>query len=336
MPIYDAIKNFNEQFAYEPIVENGAKFGRFEKFVIAGMGGSGHAADLIKALDPALRITVHRDYGLPAISEKELEQSLIIASSYSGNTEETLTAYGEARRRKAKIMVITSGGKLGDWAVKDKTPCIKIPGGFSPRAALGYSFFPVLKVFARLGLIKDRDAQVKETVNLLARMRDRSLNPDIPAGRNPAKKIALKLKGRYAIIYGAQDLLDSAVTRWRCQLAENAKALASSHLLPEMNHNEIVGWEFPKEALKKDVAIFLRDKGEHPRVKRRIEITRDIIRKEAKEVIDIRSEGGSLLARLFSLIYFADYVSLYLAALNRVDPTPVERITYLKNKLSKG
>ena len=213
-----------------------SRLGRgWEQIVFTGLGGSALGGDLIRNyISGELRIPVivNRNYTLPAFVS---QRTLLIASSYSGNTEETLSAYRVARKSNAKIIVITTGGELLESARKDKVPFINIPGGFSPRAALGYCFFPILGVLTRLGLIRDKSREVKETVRVLTRMREKSLKPGIPLSKNPAKKLALKLKGHYAIIYGSQDLLDSVVTRWRCQLAENSKALASSHFLPEMN-----------------------------------------------------------------------------------------------------
>lgn len=162
--------------------------------------------------------------------------------------------------------------------------------------------------------------------------RDHILSPQIKASKNYAKRLALELKDKYVIVYAANRCIDSVVTRWRGQLAENSKALSSSHVLPEMNHNEIVGWVFPKKLLKDFVVVILRDKGEHPRVARRIEITKTIIKKKSN-MFEVRSKGNGLLSRIFYLIYFGDFVSFYLALLNGVDPTPVDTVTYLKRQL---
>ena len=144
-----------------------------------------------------------------------------------------------------------------------------------------------------------------------------------------------KQKKRDPIIYGANDHVDVVVTRWRGQLAENSKHLASSHVFPEMNHNEIVGWDFPAELMEKFTVLFLRDKGDHKRVAMRMDITKDILSKKGIDIIDVHSKGKGLLSRIMSLIYTGDMISFYLAILNGVDPTPVDRVTYLKKKLAK-
>jgi glucose/mannose-6-phosphate isomerase len=153
--------------------------------------------------------------------------------------------------------------------------------------------------------------------------------------KNPAKRIAAQIHDKYVIIYGAQDHIDCVITRWRGQIAENAKTLASTHVFPEMNHNEIVGWENPKKMLKDFVVIVLRDKADHPRISKRMDITKIIIKKKAGRILEVESSGSSLLARIFSLIYTGDFVSYYLAILNKRDPTPVESVMYLKTELGK-
>jgi glucose/mannose-6-phosphate isomerase len=151
---------------------------------------------------------------------------------------------------------------------------------------------------------------------------------------NIAKTIAIKLYDKYPVIYGAQDRIDAVVTRWRGQIAENAKTLASSHFFPEMNHNEIVGWDHPSAVLKECAVIILRDRGDHPRVARRMDITEKLIGSRCASITEVHSSGKGLLARIFSLVYTGDFVSFYLAMLNKCDPTPVERIKYLKEQLS--
>lgn len=307
---------------------------RFNKIVFTGVGGSAIGADLIRSYaagECRLPIVVNRDYTLPNFVDKD---TLLVVSSYSGNTEETISAYKDGCKRKAGIIIITSDGELKKDGGK-RFPCITIPEGYPPRCALGYSSIPLIVLFSKLGILKDKDEDIKETATLLTDLRDRILAPEAKEDKNTAKRIARSLFDKYVIIYGANQHMDCAVTRWRGQLAENSKTLSSSHLFPEMNHNEIVGWANPKRLMKDLAVLFLRDKTDHPRVKIRMEITKTIIEKEGAKVIEVNSRGESLLARIFSLIYIGDFVSFYLAIQNGVDPTPVDNVTYLKKELAK-
>ncbi len=306
----------------------------YENITFTGLGGSAIGADLVRSYvagEARLPLFVNRNYTLPHFVGNK---SLVVAASYSGNTEETLSAYRDARAKKARIIAVTSGGELAKQAKADGAGLITIPQGFPPRCALGYSFFPLLVLLSRIGVISDKSGEIDEAIDLMEKMRIVALGHEIPERRNKAKKIARFLRGKYPIIYGGQDHIDSVVTRWRGQIAENSKALASSHVFPEMNHNEIVGWENPKALLKYFVILMLRDKGDHPRIAKRMDITRDIIMRQGVKVLEVNSEGKGLLARIFSLIYIGDFASFYLAILNKVDPTPVERVTFLKKELA--
>lgn len=312
------------------------KYKGIKKIVFSGMGGSAIGADLIRSFylyELALPVFVIRNYRLPAFVDR---QSLFFACSYSGNTEETISSFKEALKRGAKVLVFSSDGRLVEMAKTENLPFILIPRGYPPRAALGYAFFTPLRIIQDLGFIPEQEKKVKETVVILERLRDRYLSVKVCSRDNLAKKLALALEDKFPVIYGCVDYLDSVVARWRAQLAENSKTLASSHLLPELNHNEIVGWRFPEELLKKFEVIILRDKSESKRMRQRIEITKRLIRQRRVKVRDITSWGDSLVARMFSLIYIGDYLSFYLAILNHVDPTAVRPIDYLKRELSQS
>ena len=303
--------------------------------VFTGMGGSAIAGDLVKgALSNELKapFIVNRDYYLPGFVSSRI---LLFVSSYSGDTEETLSAYKAAKRKKARIVVITSGGALGKMASKDGYPLIKIPAGIPPRAALGYLFVPALTVLSKMGLIKDKEKDINEAVNVLTGLRRDFLGPDVPLKKNIAKKTALALVGRIGAIYGWSGSSDCAVTRLRSQINENSKALAISHLLPEMDHNEIVGYVHPKRIINDVVVVFLRDEDDPPRITDRVEITSSIIKNRVHKIIEIKSGGEGPLARICSLIYIGDFISFYLAILNGEDPSPVDEITFLKKELSK-
>lgn len=312
------------------------EFGLVSNIVFSGLGGSAIGGDVVKCVladEITLPFVVNRDYVIPSFVGPK---TLFIASSYSGNTEETISAYNEAKKHRARIVAITTGGELGRLAKKDGRPLIEISERqMPPRCALGYSFVPVLAMLSKIKLIKDKGKDVAEAVKIISGLRDNLVGVGAPLRDNPAKKIALELFGRFCAIYGWSKNLDCAVTRWRNQFNENSKAFAASHFLPEMNHNEIMGFSHPKDLLKETVIIFLRDKADHHRVNDRIEITKRILRKRVHKVIEVNSRGNGLLARLCSLIYIGDFVSFYLAILNGEDPTPVDEITYLKKELAK-
>lgn len=307
----------------------------YENILFTGMGGSAIGADILRSyvLDEVkIPVLVNRNYTLPGFVGK---RTLVIASSYSGNTEETLSAYADARKKRASLIAITSGGLLRDRARTDGFPVIVVPGGLAPRAALGYSFFTALTLIEKLGVIGDKSNETAETISLLRRLKDDDLGGHVAGRKNVAKALAVKLKGSLAVIYGGQDHMDSVATRWRAQIEENSKALAASHTFPEMNHNEVVGWENPEKVLKAITVIILRDRDDHRRNSIRMDITGNMLKKASRGVYEIESRGRGLLARIFSLIYTGDFVSYYLAILNKVDPTPVERIARLKKELEK-
>jgi glucose/mannose-6-phosphate isomerase len=301
--------------------------------VLTGMGGSAIGGDLLRSyLSDTLTVplSVNRQYLLPAFVD---HSTLVIVSSYSGNTEETLSAYRDAAKKRARILCITSGGEVARRAIRRGDPLIRIPGGYAPRAALGYSFFPLLLGLTRLGFVSSRSNNINETMRLLESRSAVFSDPSHPDNRPLA--VAERLHGSLPIIYAGGDRLDALVVRWRGQINENAKQLAYGNVFPEMNHNELVGWQELPDLLRKAAVVFLRDKGVHPRNQRREELTLQLVGERAKNTVEVWSEGRSLLARLFSLVYFGDWVSFYLAILNGVDPEPVRVIDLLKSELGK-
>ena len=333
----DLLVNFPEQIKDAVRIGSAAavpwKAGRFTDVTVTGLGGSAIGGDLLRSYlagELDIPFTVNRHYFLPEFVGRS---SLVIVSSYSGNTEETVSAHGDAAKRGASVLCITSNGETQRLAKKFRQPVIIIPKGYPPRAALGYSFFTVLAAMVRMKLIAPRKKDIDETVRLLARKAKTysSLDP----ARNPALSIAQQLFGKLPIIYSSADRFDVVNLRWRGQLAENAKVLAFGHVLPEMNHNELVGWKVLRRHMKEMVVIFLHDKGDHKRVQLRMGIMKNIVGEYAARIVDASSEGSSLLARTFSLIYLGDWVSYYLAMLNGIDPTPVKVIDYLKWELGK-
>lgn len=308
---------------------------KYRNIICTGMGGSAIGADIARsytANEARTPIFVNRNYTLPAFAGKD---SLVIASSYSGNTEETISAFKDAAAKGAHIITITSGGALRDLAVRGSVPAVIVPPGLQPRAAIGYSFFTLITVLSRIGVISDKTKDIEEAIRGLEELKRTSLGLTVRGPGNLAKGIARNIYSKIPVIYSAADHLDAVTTRWRSQLAENAKTIASTNLFPEMTHNEIVGWECPEKALKNLAVIMLRDRGDNPRVAKRIEIVKKIVVGLGVKVIEVNSRGKGLLARIFSLIYIGDYVSFYLAILNKRDPTPVDRIAYLKKEMAR-
>lgn len=302
--------------------------------LVVGLGGSAISGDLLRNyLGDELRIPliVNRNYTLPGFVD---DSTLVIISSYSGNTEETLSTYNFAKKKHANIFCLTSGGKLLELAKQDGYLSITIPIGLPPRTAIGYAFFPALIALHRFGFISDKQVEIQEVITGLQRLREQYTNK-VAIEQNLAKQIACRLHGKFGVIYGAADKLESVVYRWRTQINENSKCLANTQVLPELDHNEIVGWEVLKEFMQKMHVIFIRDKDDHPQVQKRIEITRELIHDYADGITEVWTIGNSLLARLWSVIYLGDFVSYYLAILNEIDPTPVKKIDYLKGKLAQ-
>jgi glucose/mannose-6-phosphate isomerase len=304
-----------------------------DAIVLTGLGGSAIGGDVLRSYlagDLRVPFVVNRHYELPAFVGP---RTLVVVASYSGGTEETIAAHQDAIRRKAKVLCISSNGETARIAAQRRQPLITIPKGFPPRTALGYSFFPTLVALTNMGFIRSKDKEIRETVRLLRRLA--GVYGSLANKNNLALETAKKLYNKLPVIYSSADRFDVVNTRWRGQLAENSKVLAFGHVLPEMNHNELVGWKALKRQMEEMAVVFLRDAGDHERVKIRMDITKSIVGEYASKVIELESEGSSLLARMFSLIYLGDWVSYYLALMNGIDPTPVRVIDYLKRELSK-
>jgi len=306
------------------------------KLVFSGLGGSAIGADFIRSYlsyEISVPILVNRHYRLPNFVD---DKTLLVVSSYSGNTEETLSAFAEGVKRKAKILVISSGGELAQLARTHQIPLVQIPTSYPPRAALGYLVIVLLIALSKIGFPRAyRAEEVREAVELIRSLRDTQYGVGQGVGQNLAKQFAMSCVNRYVIIYSGSDYFDVVALRWRGQIEENAKSIASHHILPEMNHNELVGWKFPQKLLRECVVFLLRDEADHDRVRKRMDLTRKIVEPLAAGFFEVRSQGKGLLARMLSLVYLGDWVSFYLAVLNRIDPTPVEVIQYLKSELAK-
>jgi glucose/mannose-6-phosphate isomerase len=303
--------------------------------LVTGLGGSAIGGDLARSIagnQMTVPMIINRDYDLPAFVNAG---TTIIACSYSGNTEETLSAYEQGRKAGSSIICITSGGKLEAMAKRDGYPTLRLPGGLPPRAALGYSLITLLASLQSMQLVSGIVESIQDAVHVLNSLKKKYWT-EMPETSNPAKILARSLNGKIVAIYGSNSIMDAAAFRWRSQIAENAKNLAFHHVLPEMNHNELVGWKYPEEALKNIGVILLRDKDDHPQVQKRFELTRDVIASRAGVVHEVWSVGKSRLARVLSILYLGDFVSLYMAYLNNVDPSPVQVIDEFKSRLGSG
>lgn len=337
--MYDLIYQFPSQFEDALEITGGVKLPDWNKnqirnIVVAGLGGSAIGGDLVRSyLAEKLNIPffICRNYTLPNFVD---ESSLVFISSYSGNTEETLSAHDDAQRRKAKILALSSGGKVKEKSLQNQITWVNIPKGFPPRAALGYSFVPILVMLERLGFVQGEKEQIKGTEEFLSSNRSR-YRRELPVEENFAKTMALELHKKLPIIYAATDHFDAVSTRWKGQICENAKMLAFNNVFPEFNHNELVGWNILSEYRDDLIVVILRDREDHPRIKTRMEIVKGIIEKQGVKVIEVESCGETLLSRIFSLIQLGDFVSFYFSILNEVDPTPVKVIDFLKDKLAK-
>lgn len=310
----------------------GLKFHNILNVVIVGMGGSAIGGELVRMLTrdrSMVSITICRDYKLPAFVD---EKTLVITSSYSGNTEETLTAYDQARKKKAKMLVITTGGELIKRAAADEVPAILIPGGLQPRAAIGYSLFTVIIVLEEQGIVPRSFFNADAAIDLLKHVRDR-FSQDNPEERNQPKILARRLFGKIPVIYGVTGITDAVALRWKCQINENAKHPAFFNTFPELTHNEIMGYEGDDQILKKMEIVILRDPDENKRAAKQIAITKDLIRDKVGGISEIWPEGKSRLEKTLFLVMYGDYVSAYLALLNKKDPSEINLINALKERM---
>jgi glucose/mannose-6-phosphate isomerase len=297
--------------------------------IVAGMGGSAAGGDLLAArAADTLRVplSVHRGYGLPATAA----DTLVIASSYSGETVETLSAAEKALERGHNLVVVSTGGALGRLAERHGAPAVMLPGGLMPRMALGYLFFPLLAVLAEVGFALASPDEVGEAVEVIETLA-RELGPAEPVGGNEAKRLALAIGGRIPALYGGPTT-HAAVYRWKTDFAENAKLFALTGVVPEMNHNEIEAWQ--GDRAREIQAILLRDDEESPAIARRFAILRELMAPAGGAVLEVWTRGKGRLARLISLAYLGQWTSYYLAMLGGRDPWPIPLLDALKARLA--
>lgn len=328
--MYDMVKKFPSQLEEAVGIGQQAQIDPLDNPVnhvfVAGMGGSGIGADFVASFirqECTIPYLVGKSYDAPAYIN---EHTLAIASSYSGNTEETISCMNQVKEKYARIICIASGGKIIEWANTNHFNAIKLPDNWSsPRACLGYSLVAQLYTLYHLGLISKRfEAELMNAINQL-----KAENSEI---EEKAKHLANALYGKIVAIYST-DRIEPVALRFRQQINENSKRLCWHHVIPEMNHNELVGW---RKNDPNQVALFLRNSDDHPRNSIRMDLTKEITSHYAGAAIELYSKGNSLIERSLYLVHLLDFVSVFLADMNHVDAVEVKVIDFLKGELAKS
>lgn len=319
-----------QQLKYEfETADRRLETGDYTNVVLAGMGGSALAAGMFSSWPKlSLPFEVVKGYDLPDYANGD---TLFIASSYSGNTEETLSAIKQAASKGCQIAVIAAGGELEQIAAINNFPSFKIPEGIQPRMAVFYNFAALTRLFSLAGLIDQKKIEELHHAAEWLGEQSKSLLPDVPAAKNKAKQLAQELMGSSAVIYSGPKLYPAAY-KWKINLNENAKNIAWCNQYPEFNHNEFLGWtSHPVDKPYK--VVELRSSLEHERVQKRFEASEKLLSGKRPHPEVVNAEGGSELEQLLWTIQLGDFVSIYLAILNGLNPTPVDLIEKLKSEL---
>jgi glucose/mannose-6-phosphate isomerase len=327
----DAAKHYGK--ALEAAGKVSLNFSEPENVVVAGMGGSAIGGEMLKDLvreDARVPVEVSRAYSLPGYVD---ERSLVFIVSYSGETEETLSSFLDALKRKCMVICVSSGGRLLEFAEQLGVPFLRIPSGFPPRAALPYLFAPLMVLSEQLGVVSGLSDYFSEAISVLGRV-SCECAPEVPVSRNAAKCLAVGASGSVPVIYGF-GVFRSVAQRFKTQFNENAKVPSKWEFFSEVDHNEVVGWERADSLAECFSAIFLRDKAEPVEFRNRIEITKGLMPAGSK-LFEVWSQGKGVLARMLSAVCIGDFTSVYLALLRGVDPTPVETISVLKARMKQS
>jgi glucose/mannose-6-phosphate isomerase len=309
-------------------------FPKPKSIVIAGMGGSAIGGELLKDWSTdktSVPIEVCRAYSLPNYAN---DNTLVVAVSYSGETEETLSVFLDALERKCRIICVSSGGTLQRFAENLGVSHLQVPSGMAPRVSLPYLFTPLCVLMEKLGLVSRVDEEISEAVETLSKVCNTN-QPEEPSRNNVAKTLALNIFETMPFIYGF-DFYRSVAQRIKTQFNENSKIPAKWEVFPELDHNEIVGWEAVGKLSKYFSAILLRDDEESEAIRRRIEVTKELMHEQSVRTFELRSQGKSTMARMLSLVCIGDFTSIYLAILRGIDPTPVKTINALKKKIERS
>ncbi len=306
-----------------------------QNILIAGMGGSAIGADLLAAYIAGMcpvPVIVHRDYDLPAWANGPA--TLVITSSHSGNTEETLSVYGRARENHCRILAITTGGQLADLAERDGAALWRFNHTGQPRAAIGYSFGLLLAAFSQMGLIPDQQTELNNAVQAMITQQTH-LTADVPDVQNPAKLLAGQSVNRWVAVISS-GLLAPVARRWKGQISEIAKAWGQFESLPEANHNTLAGILNPASIYPQMMVVFLKAPALHPRNQLRSDLTRQVFMLEGIGTVTIKASGDTPLEQLWTAVHMGDYVAYYLAMIYGADPTPVEAIEGFKKELQQA
>jgi glucose/mannose-6-phosphate isomerase len=334
----DGLARFPDQIKEAlSIAESAERFNylKIDNVIVAGVGASAISGDIMASLfrdKLDVPLFVNRESDLPKWANKD---TLVLCLSYSGNTDETLSAFKIAFQKKCKIICVSTGGKLKELAEKRDVPFITIPSGIQPRAATAYLLFPSIVFLKRLGLLKtaietDIDETIQVTQELLA-----AINKDTPLESNPAKQLAQNIHTTIPQIYG-WGIYTPIARRWRHQFNENSKVIARSDILPDCNHNDIVGWTANQEISKQCSCILFRDRDEETiDMATRLNFMKALFQNTAGHVFEVTPKGKSQLAKAMSLMCLGDFTSCYLAVLRGIDPTPIDIIVELKKRLAE-
>lgn len=319
----DAIKNFSKQFEYEPAIENESGLVRHKTIIIAGMGGSHLAADILKSLRPDLDIVIHSDYGLPLWSPEQLAQSMVVASSYSGNTEETIDAFETAYKNNISVVAIAVGGKLLEMARAKNTPRIQLPDtGIQPRMAVGLSLRAMLAAIGENKLLEE------------TKMLAQSLAPE--ALKEQGIRLATTLQGKIPIIYASHHNKAVALN-WKIIFNENTKIHAFFNVFPEFNHNEMTGFDVvdaTRELSKNFLCIMLRDTDDHPKIQKRMDSTESLLSEKGISTLRVALTGSSRPEKIFSSLILANWTAASLAAYYGLDHEPVPMVEEFKKLIA--
>lgn len=306
-----------------------------EKVLVAGMGGSAIGADLVAAYISPLcpvPVVVHRNYSLPAWADGE--STLVIASSHSGNTEETLSSFATALDRNCRILALTTGGQLAELTQESGETLWQFDHLGQPRAAVGFSAGLLLSVFSRLGFIPDPEADIRSAIDAMHSQQE-GLRPAVPATGNLAKRLAGQIYGRWVIVIGA-DILEPVARRWKTQISEIGKAWGQFENLPEVDHNTLAGLVYPESALTQIMALFLRAPSYHPRNMLRSDLTKSAFMVEGLNTDFIDAQGETPLAQQWTALHLGDYTAFYLAMAYEIDPTAIPTMDMLKNTMASS
>lgn len=319
----EAIKNFPKQFDWKPEIENKENWKQYQGYVLAGMGGSHLQGDVFQTVVPGFNLSVHQDYGLPAWPLEVLKTYLVIASSYSGNTEETVSAFEEAIEKGVPVAVLATGGKLLELAKQHQAPYIQIPDtGIQPRSALGFTFLALAKMVGKEDIIQEA---AKLAVDL-----------DVQGAMAKGRKLAEILQSKVPVVYASQKNYSLAYN-WKIKFNETGKIPAFYNLFSELNHNEMTGFdvvESTKQLSEKFHFIFLKDGNDHPQIQKRMDITKKLYEQRGLGVEVVPLEGDSTLKKVFSSLLIADWTALSLSKFYHTEPEQVPMVEEFKKLIA--